>query len=98
MSDIDRYLTDEVVEKAARAEWEHEWPERSWERAPFANQDFYKSVAHTSLSAVLPAIIQKAKAEALRDAASSPIPRGALACETRTWLRDRADQIAGDDS
>ena len=30
---------------------------------------------------------------ALRDAAGSPIPRGALATGTRAWLRDRADQI-----
>ena len=32
-------------------------------------------------------------AKALRDAAGSPIPRGALATRTRAWLRDRADQI-----
>ena len=32
-------------------------------------------------------------AKALRDAAGSPIPRGALATGTRAWLRDRADQI-----
>lgn len=98
MSDIDRYLTEEVAEKAARAEWEHEWPERAWEKAPDNIRDFYISAELAALSTVLPGIIQKAKAEALRDAAGSPIPRGALARETRTWLRARADEIAGDDS
>ena len=68
MSDLNRYLTDEAVEKAARAEWEHEWPERSWERAPLDIQDFYTSVARAALSAVLPDIIQQAKAEVLREA------------------------------
>lgn len=68
MSDLDRYLTDEVVEQAARAEWEREWPDRPWERAPDDVRDFYMSVARISLSIVLPDIIQQAKAEAWDEA------------------------------
>lgn len=36
---------------------------------------------------------REVESAALRDAAGSPIPRGALATGTRAWLRDRADQI-----
>lgn len=36
---------------------------------------------------------REAKAEALREAASAPIPRDALASQTRGWLRTRAYQI-----
>lgn len=68
MTDIDRYLTEEVAEKAARAEWEHEWPERSWEKAPDYIREDYMITARAALSDVLPEIIQQAKAEALREA------------------------------
>lgn len=68
MSDLDRYLTEEAVEKAARTEWEYEWPERSWDDEPDDLRDFYISVARASLTAVLPDIIQQAKAEVLREA------------------------------
>ena len=39
-------------------------------------------------------------AQALRDAASAPIPRAALNTRTdglRQWLRDRADQVTKED-
>lgn len=42
---------------------------------------------------IVEAEVRKAKAEALREAASAPIPRDALASQTRGWLRTRADQI-----
>lgn len=67
MSDIDRYLTDEVAEKAARAvaEWEHEWPE--WEGAPDYIREDYMITARAALSAALPDIIRQAKVEALAE-------------------------------
>ena len=65
MSDLDRYLTDEVVEKAASAEWGYEWPDRPWEKTPDDLQDFYRSAARVNLSTVLPDIIQQALRDAL---------------------------------
>ena len=105
MSDLDRYLTDEVVEKAARAEWESEWPDRPWEKTPDDLRDFYMSVARTSLSAVLPDIIRQAKAEALRKAAEefwARLPDGTgngrayNSHRVADMLRARADEIAGE--
>lgn len=64
MSDLDQYMTDEVVEKAARAEWERKWVDRPWDGAPDDLRSLCLSFTRASLSAVLPDIIQKAKAEA----------------------------------
>lgn len=74
MTDLDRYLTDEVVEKAARAQWECEWPDRPWEKAPDDIRDFYTSSARVALEDALPSIIPKAKADALREDSSSTPP------------------------
>lgn len=69
MTDLSRYMTDAVVDKSARAEWEYEWADRSWESTPDDFREFYVGVARASLSAVLPDIIKQAKAEVLRDVA-----------------------------
>ena len=63
MSDLDRYLTDEIVGKAAKAMAD------DWEpgRYPVLAAMFHV-YAQSALSAVLPDIIQQAKAEVLREA------------------------------
>ena len=83
MSDLDQYLTDELVERAARVEWEYEWPDWSWERMPDNLRDFYMSIVRAALSAVLPGIIRQAKAEAWDEAVDE-----ALGCG---WIHDYAN-------
>lgn len=59
MTDIDRYLTDEVVEKAAKTMADDWDPDRYPVLATM-----FRDYARTALAAVLPDIIQQAKAEA----------------------------------
>lgn len=62
MSDLDHYLTDEVVERAAKAMADDWDPERYPVLAAM-----FRDYAQTALSAVLPDIIWQAKAEALAE-------------------------------
>lgn len=59
MTDLDRYLTDEVMDKASRAAW------------PLTGyQESRMEKARIALTAVLPDIIQQAKAEAINERAA----------------------------
>ena len=99
MSDLDRYLTDEAVEKAARALWD----EPGWEQATHEQRQHHREAAERALTAVLPDIIQQAKAEALRDVAEQrcgweikPITQGgwnAGGVAASAGTHDRANQI-----
>lgn len=73
MSDLDRYLTDEVVDKASKAAW------------PLTGyQDSRMEKARAALAAVLPDLLRQAKAEAWEEGAraawdrSTPAINGAL--------------------
>ena len=67
MSDLDRYLTDEAVEKAARALWD----EPGWEQATHEQRQHHREAAARALSAVadqlraeaLPVVGHKAEGE-----------------------------------
>lgn len=93
------HITDAMVEQAAAAEWASEWPERDFSREPDDLRDTYTRSAHAALDAVLPGIVQAAKAEALRDAAEAlNLARvvGYATTEPESlgrWLRARADRI-----
>ena len=74
MTDIDRYLTDEAVEQAAKALYED-----GWEGAGRDARQYHREAAERALSAVLPGIIRQAKAEAWREgheAAALRVPEG----------------------
>lgn len=77
-------LNPDLIEQAAKAMADDWNPDRD----PILSAMF-RDYAATAIAAVAPFIA----AQVLRDAAGSSIPRGALARETRSWLRDRADQI-----
>lgn len=70
MSDLDRYLTDDLIERAAIAaydEMQHpNWRAPLWDEIDEHGRERFLNAARASLSAVLPDIIQQAKAEALR--------------------------------
>ena len=54
MSDL---ITDEMVEIAARAMWDHDWP---WESLPDNLADYYRSSTRATLESVTPLIAAKA--------------------------------------
>lgn len=109
MSDIDQYLTDVLVDKVTDAidVRRHEYRIDTDTQVPFwvpycicgwSAEDPHDVAAYDRHLAVeaLEAAAPLIAAQALRDAAGSAIPRGALAHETRAWLRDRADRIDHD--
>ena len=51
---------DEMVEKAARAMWDHDWPDKPWESLPDDLADYYRSSTRTTLESVAPLIAAKA--------------------------------------
>ncbi|WP_040281365.1 hypothetical protein [Tessaracoccus massiliensis] len=79
----DDYLTDEAVEKAAKALYED-----GWEGAGRDARQYHREAAERALSAALPDIIRQAKAEALRDAADE-----AVLPDREQWARGVALQI-----
>ena len=58
-----------------------------------ADQDLDEAEFQAQLDRTFAAIEREAAARALSEAASSPIPREALANGTRAWLRARAVEI-----
>ena len=71
MSDLDRYLTVEAVEKAARAIYESERMATPWRDAPGEDQSWFTGQSRAALSAVLPDMIRRAKAEAWDEGAQT---------------------------
>lgn len=79
-------VTDEMVEQGAAEA--RAWGVRS-SHGGWSDEETQRNCTRDILEAAAPLIA----AQALRDAAGSPIPRGALARETRSWLRALAEQI-----
>ena len=68
MSDLDRYLTDAMVEAAAKARWDYDCAESGdtteWDMRYPSFREFDIDAMRAALEAVVPDIIQQAKAEA----------------------------------
>lgn len=64
MTDLDRYLTDDLVERTMRALYTYEELEHPFESLTRHDLGWLEGQARASLSAVLPDIIQQAKEEA----------------------------------
>ena len=79
-------ITDEMI--VLGAEDARAWGVKSM-HGGWSDEETQRSCTRDILEAAAPLIA----AQALRDAAGSSIPRGALARETRSWLRALADQI-----
>ena len=62
---MNEYITDEMIDLAARTEWMHEWPNRPWEKVPDDLADHYRDCSRLALETAAPLIAAKA----LRDAA-----------------------------
>ena len=80
---MNEYITDEMIDLAARTEWTHEWPNRSWEKVPADLADYYRECSRHALEAVAPLIAAKA----LRDFAKfvmgpSPHMQDAATCRS----------------
>lgn len=83
-------IRPELIEKAAKALFDED---SAWVVATCDEKQYHREAAERALLAVADDLRAEAKAEVLREAASGPIPRLALAGNTRAWLRARADQI-----
>ena len=57
MSDL---ITDEMVEIAARAMWDHDWPDKPWESLPDNLAYYYRSRTRATLESVVLLIAAKA--------------------------------------
>jgi len=83
-------ITDEMVEAAAKAGWNRDWPDKSWESIPDELADYYRSSTRATLEAAAPHIA----AQALRDAAemfgeNQMIREG----DAKEWLRLHAEAL-----
>lgn len=88
MTDINPELIELHAEAICNATGGPQWDELQSTR----QAGVMRAEARAALAVVAPLIAAKA----LRDAAGSSIPRGALALETRSWLRARADKTEGE--
>ena len=69
MSDL---VTDAMVETAAAAQWNYDWPHREFRREPDDLQDFYRNSARAGLEAVATLIAAKALEDAAEALAALP--------------------------
>ena len=100
-------VTDEMVEIAARAEWDHYKPDLDggpWEDLTEAQREAWREGVEVVLAAAIPLVTPAIKAEALREAAdeidlSPSYPTPGLAelhnaeAAAEAFLRARADQM-----
>lgn len=106
---MSEYITDAMVEAAAKALDDHEFPGEGWESE--SSSGLWRSVCRDRARATLEAVAQLIAAKALRDAAdawqagewSESMPHGTsrlalilgMAQRAANWLRARADRIEG---
>lgn len=88
-------VTDEAVERAARAEWDHDFVHAPWEGAPDDVRDYYRDSARAALTDAAPLIAAQALKDAADAMAADPEFRDPLRLRA-DWLRARADEIAGE--
>ena len=94
------YVTDEMVETAARAEWDHYKPDLDggpWEDLTEAQRASWREGVEVVLAAAIPLVTPAIKAEALREA-EEDWRRGHTFSVMEDWLRARADQIEKEDT
>ena len=105
------YVTREIIDTAARAEWDHYKPDLDggpWEGLTEAQRASWREGVAVVLAAAIPLVTPAIKAEALREAADremaawEPVPMSPdwldaveAVCEE---LRARADQIEKEDA
>ena len=93
-------VTDEMVETAARAEWDHYKPDLDggpWEGLTEAQRASWREGVEEVLAAAIPLVTPAIKAEALREAVEDR-RRGHTFSVMEDWLRARADQIEKEDA
>ena len=88
MSDLDRYLTVEAVEKAARALWD----EPGWEQATHEQRQHHREAAERALSAVAPLIAAQALSLVRADIRVEALIRDA---EGKGWTGTDVFKLAG---
>ena len=47
-------IYDDMVEEAAKARWNHDWPDKPWENTPDELADYYRSSTRATLEAAAP--------------------------------------------
>ena len=106
------YVTDEIVETAARAEWDQYKPDLDggpWAGLTEAQRASWREGVEVVLAAAIPLVTPAIKAEALRDAAeeidlSPSYPTPGLSelhnaeAAAEAYLGARADQIEKEDA
>ena len=104
------YVTDEMVETAARAEWDRYKPDLDggpWEELTEAQRASWREGVEVVLAAAIPLVTPAIKAEALRDAADwlDDMARGrretaylGAGRDLISRLRARADRIEREDT